>query len=74
MSSTSQTLQPEDLLEHLEWMHRLARALTYGDVAEAEDLAEDAMQPSWSAVDFLAESRATWRACDQAIDQLVTKR
>src|SRR5262245_40561699 len=44
MSSTNQTLQPEDLLEHLEWMHRLARALTNGDAAEAEDLPGDAVQ------------------------------
>lgn len=44
MSSTSQTLQPEDLLEHLEWLHRLARALTHGDATEAEDLAEDAVE------------------------------
>lgn len=43
MSSMSHTLQPKDLLEHLEWMHRLARALTNGDAAEAEDLAEDAV-------------------------------
>ncbi len=36
MSSTSHTLRPDDLLEHLESMHRLARALTNGDAAEAE--------------------------------------
>lgn len=37
-------LRPEDLLENLEWMRRLARALTRGDAAEAEDLTSDAVE------------------------------
>jgi RNA polymerase sigma factor (sigma-70 family) len=44
MSSERAGLRPEDLLEHLEWMQRLARALTHGDAAEADDLTSDAVQ------------------------------
>ncbi len=42
MATDAPTLQPEQLLEHVEWMRRLARALVREPV-EADDLAQEAL-------------------------------
>jgi RNA polymerase sigma-70 factor (ECF subfamily) len=43
MAPESRAIQPEQLLEHIEWMRRLARALVRHD-AEADDLAQEAVR------------------------------
>ena len=62
MGSTPATLRPEDLLEHLEWMRRLARALTRGDAAEADDLAGDAVQAALTEPPVLEGPVRPWLA------------
>src|SRR5439155_16466360 len=39
----AETLRPDELLAHVDWMRRLARALVH-DAAEAEDLAQEGVQ------------------------------
>ena len=55
-------MRPEDLLEHLEWMRRLARALTRGDAAEADDLAGDAVHAALAEPPILEGAVRPWLA------------
>jgi RNA polymerase sigma-70 factor (ECF subfamily) len=57
----AQRLDPEDLLAHVDWMRRLARALVY-DHADADDLAQEGMRVAIETPPVLDRPVRPWLA------------